>query len=189
MAYLTDESLRKLGFKRLGKNVKISDKVSIYNPELMEFDDHSRVDDFCLLSGKVKLGRNVHIAAFCNIAGGEMGVDFQDFCGLAYGSHVLTQSDDYTGKALVSPTIPAKYKCELKSAVLFKKHALVGTCCVIMPGVTLEEGTVIGAMSLVTKSTEPWSIYVGIPAKKVKERKRDMLQLEQQYLREEASIK
>jgi acetyltransferase-like isoleucine patch superfamily enzyme len=39
-----------------------------------------------------------------------------------------------------------------------------------MPGVILEEGTSVGAMSLVLKSTEPWSIYVGSPAKRLKER-------------------
>jgi acetyltransferase-like isoleucine patch superfamily enzyme len=40
----------------------------------------------------------------------------------------------------------------------------------------------VGAMSMVTKSTEPWSVYFGIPAKKLKSRKKDLLVLEQEYL-------
>jgi acetyltransferase-like isoleucine patch superfamily enzyme len=56
---------------------------------------------------------------------------------------------------------------------------------VILPGVTLEEGASIGAMSLVTKSTDPWSVYFGIPAKRLKSRKRELLALEQAYLQEE----
>ena len=58
-----------------------------------------------------------------------------------------------------------------------------------MPGVTLGEGTSIYAMSLVTKSTESWSIYFGIPAKRLKSRKRDLLVLEQDYLSEEGKLK
>ena len=53
-----------------------------------------------------------------------------------------------------------------------------------MPGSILEEGTSIGAMSLVQSNTEPWSIYVGSPAKKLKSRSKDLLKLEKQYLNE-----
>ncbi|CRY90904.1 hypothetical protein SynWH8103_00151 [Synechococcus sp. WH 8103] len=37
-------------------------------------------------------------------------------------------------------------------------------------------------MSMITKSTEEWSAYFGIPAKKIKERRRDLLDLEMEYL-------
>ncbi len=187
MAFLTETSLAALGFSRLGVNVKISDKASIYNPELMEIGDQTRIDDFCVISGKVILGRNVHIAIFCNIGGGEMGVTFGDFSGLAYGCHVFAQSDDYSGRTLTNPTVPDKYKNETKSPVIVKRHAIVGACSVILPGVTLEEGTSVGAMSLVTISTEPWMVYFGIPARRIKARSRELLELEQDYLREQAT--
>jgi acetyltransferase-like isoleucine patch superfamily enzyme len=186
VAFLSEASLAALGFKRLGVHVKISDKASIYNPELMEVGDHSRIDDFCVVSGKVTIGRNVHVAVFCNIGGGEPGVTLEDFSGLAYGCHVFTQSDDYSGRTLTNPTVPDKYKRETKAPVLIKRHSIVGTASVILPGVTLEEGTSIGALSLVHKSTRPWTLYFGIPAKRLKDRHRELLELEQEYLREEA---
>ena len=65
-------------FKSLGKDLKISDKASIYNPECIELGDYSRIDDFCVVSGKVKIGKYVHIAPFCLIAGGEEGVVMDD---------------------------------------------------------------------------------------------------------------
>jgi dTDP-4-amino-4,6-dideoxy-D-glucose acyltransferase len=37
-----------------------------------------------------------------------------------------------------------------------------------MPGVTLAEGSVVGSNSVLTKDTEPWTIYVGNPAKPIK---------------------
>ena len=186
MAFLSEQSLASIGFKRLGVNVKISDKASIYNPELMEIGDHTRIDDFCVVSGKVTLGRNVHIAIFCNVAGGELGVTLEDFCGLAYGCHVFSQRDDYTGQTLTNPTVPDKYKNEFKAAVLLKRHSVIGTGSIILPGVTLEEGTAVWAKSMIIHSTEPWSVYFGVPAKRLWARKQDLLALEQEYLREEA---
>ncbi len=183
MAYLTGESLASLGFKSLGKNVKISDKAAIYDCDQIEIGDNSRIDDFCVISGKIKLGCNVHIAPFCLVAGGDKGIEMEDFCGLAYYVQVFTQSDDYSGATLTNPTIPKEYKNEFKKEVILKRHVIVGAGSIILPGVIVEEGCSIGAMSLVRHTTDPWGIYFGNPAKKYKDRKKDLLFLEQEYLR------
>ncbi len=185
MAFLSKQDLLQMGFKKIGKNIKISNKASIYNPELMEISDYSRIDDFCVLSGNITIGRNVHIAVFCNVAGGEKGVILEDFAGLAYGCHVFSQSDDYSGRTMTNPTVPDIYKNEKKATVIIKRHSIIGTCSIIFPGVILEAGTSVGAMSMVTKSTEPWSIYFGVPAKKIGSRRQDLLNLEKNYLEHE----
>lgn len=186
MAFLSVEQLASLGFKKLGKNVRISDKASIYNHDQIEIGDHSRVDDFCVVSGKVTIGRNVHIAIFCNIAGGTEGITFDDFSGLAYGCHVFSQSDDYTGLTLTNPTVPAQYKKEKKARIHIGRHCIVGTNSLIFPGVTMAEGCSLGAMSMLLKSTDPWGIYVGVPARRIKDRNRDLLELEYIYLKSES---
>lgn len=178
-----------MGFKSLGSNVRISDKASIYNPEDIEIGNNSRIDDFCVISGNIYIGRNVHIAVFCNVAGGEKGITFEDFSGLAYGCHVFTQSDDYSGRTLTNPTVPDKYKREMKKAIVIGRHSIVGTNSLIFPGVVLAEGTSVGGLSMVTKSTEEWSVYFGNPAKRIKARKRDLLKLEEEYLADEKSQK
>ena len=171
-----------MNFKSLGQQVKISDKAAIYNADQIEIGDYSRIDDFCVLSGRVTIGRNVHIAVFCNVAGGSEGITLDDFSGLAYGCQVFSQSDDYSGRTLTNPTVPAQYKLERKAAIHIGRHCIVGTSSLIFPGVKLGEGCSVGAMTMVTRSTEPWMVYSGIPAKKLKPRKRDMLALEQAYL-------
>lgn len=188
MAFMQRDQLEAMGFKGLGRNVLISDKASIYSPELIEVGDYSRIDDFCVISGRVVIGRNVHIAVFCNVAGGEKGVVFEDFSGLAYGCHVFTQSDDYSGASLTNPTVPDKYKREVKEAIVVGRHSIVGTGSLIFPGVVLAEGTSVGALSMVTKSTLEWSVYFGSPAKRIKERRRDLLALEAEYLAHEAGL-
>ncbi len=188
MAYYTNEQLQKLGFKYIGKNVKISDKASIYNCDQIEIGDNSRIDDFCVISGKVTIGRNVHIAPFCLVAGGELGVTFEYFSGLAYQVQVFTQSDDYSGRTLTNPTIPDEYKKEMKKEVILGKHSIVGAGSIIIPGVILAEGTSVGALSLVRKKTEEWSVYLGNPAKKIMNRKKDLLELEKKYLKNEGKL-
>lgn len=183
MGFLSQEKLEDMQFKSLGVNVKISDKAAIYNCDQMEIGDHSRIDDFCVVSGKVKIGRNVHIAIFCNVAGGEKGIHLDDFSGLAYGCHVITQSDDYSGKTLTNPTVPDEFKLEKKAAVVISRHSIIGTGSVVLPGVVLGEGTSVGALSMITKSTEAWSIYFGSPAKRIKSRSKELLDLEAAYLK------
>lgn len=182
MAFLGPDRLGSLGFRKLGRNVLVSDKAVFYNCGEMELGDNARIDDFCVLSGRVSIGRNVHIAVFCNVAGGSEGVFLEDFSGLAYGCHVFSQSDDYSGLSMTNPTVPAKYKMETKKRVRIGRHCIVGAGSIVLPGVDLADGCSVGAMSLVTKSTKPWGIYFGIPAKRLKDRKTDLLELERQFL-------
>jgi acetyltransferase-like isoleucine patch superfamily enzyme len=181
MAYYTQDQLNALGFKKLGRNVKISDKASIYNTDQIEIGDHSRIDDFCVISGKLVLGRYVHITPMCLIAGGEKGVEIGDFCALAYQVKVYSQSDDYSGATMTNSLVPVEYKNEKKEKVTIERHAIVGAGAAIMPDVHVGEGCAIGAMALVNKSLEPWGIYAGIPAKRLKDRKKDLLKLEKKF--------
>jgi acetyltransferase-like isoleucine patch superfamily enzyme len=185
MPFLNKDQIKSIGLKSVGCNVLISDKVSIYNPDLIEIGDHSRIDDYCVISGKVVIGRYVHIAVFCNVAGGESGVTFADFSGLAYACNVFSQSDDYSGESLTNPTVPDKYKREIKSPVIIGRHSIVGANSTIFPGVVLAEGTSVGANSMVTKSTQAWSVYFGSPAKRLKARKRELLKLELELISDE----
>lgn len=182
MAYLSEQSLQEMRFKSIGKNVKISDKASIYDADKIEIGDNSRIDDFCVVSGKVSIANFVHIAPFCLLAGGEKGIFMEDFSGLAYAGHIFSQSDDYSGESLTNPMIPAQYKFQKKAAVTIKKHVIIGARSMVFPGVTVAEGCSVGAMSLVTKDTQPWGVYVGIPARRLKERKKDLLQFEKEFL-------
>ena len=50
-----------------------------------------------------------------------------------------------------------------------------------MPGVTIAVGTAVGVNSLVLNSTSPWEICAESPAKKIKNRKKNLLSLEKQF--------
>lgn len=184
MGYYDESELRSLGFKHIGKDVKISRAAYIYNHELISIGDHSRVDDLCILSGNISIGPFCHITPMCLFAGGIPGIEVEAFSTFAYGVKVFSQSDDYSGVSMTNSLIPKKYKKEIFSRVKICKHVIVGSGATVFPGVVIGEGCSVGAMSLVNKSLEPWGIYVGIPAVKLKDREKGLLALEEQFLKE-----
>jgi len=187
VAYLSKDALEAMGFASLGRNVLISDRASIYGASEMRIGDHSRIDDFCVISGKIEIGRNTHIAPFCLVAGGNVGIVLEDFSGLAYRVSVFAQSDDYSGATLTNPTIPSHFKNEVRAPVKIGRHVIVGAGAIICPGVELAEGSSVGAASLVLASCPPWTILAGVPARKIKDRRRDLLRLETEYIAAESA--
>lgn len=183
-SFYSEEELRKIGFKHVGKSVFISRKASIYSPEHMSIGDYVRIDDFCILSGKIQLGNFIHIAAGCYLFGGMEGIEMKDFSGLSSRVVIYCVSDDYSGEVLTNPTVPEKYRNIISGKVEIGKHVIIGTAATILPNVKIGEGAAIGAMSLVTKNIPEWSIAFGIPAKVVKERKKNLLELEKKLLEE-----
>ena len=63
-SFYTEKELENIGFKKMGTNIKISRKASIYSPEKMSFGNNIRIDDFCLLNGTIELENNIYIAGF-----------------------------------------------------------------------------------------------------------------------------
>ena len=86
MTFLTQDALTAVGFRSLGRNVKISDKASISDAERISIGDNTRIDDFCVVRGAVTIGPYVHFAVFCNLVGGRARITIGDFAGVSYGS-------------------------------------------------------------------------------------------------------
>jgi len=173
-SFYPEKELAELGLKSFGKNVLISRKCSIYSPEKISIGDNVRIDDFCILSGEITLGSHIHIAAYCALYGA-FGIEIEDYTGISVRCTVLSASDDFSGNYLAGPTMPKDTTNVTGGRVTFKKYSIVGVGCVIFPNVTIKEGAVAGAMSLINKSLDEWGIYAGIPAKKIKDRKKGLL--------------
>ena len=141
MAYLVQAAMEALGFAALGQNAKISDKASIYDADKMPIGDHSRIDDFCVVSGRVDIGRNVHITPLCLIAGEIPGITFEDFSTLAYRGAVFAQSDDYSGLAMTNSTLPGQFTMIRRAPVRIGRHAIVRAGAIICPGLDLGVGS------------------------------------------------
>lgn len=182
-SFYSKHELKELGFEKVGDNVLISRKASIYGASNISIGNNVRIDDFCIISGKNIIGNNVHIAAGVYCFGGHTGIFMDDYVGVSSRTVLYAESDDYSGEYLTNPTIPDDFKNIYCGTIELKKHVLVGTGCTILPGVIIGEGTSVGSMSLVNKSLDEWGIYVGIPCRRIKDRSKKVLELERQYLK------
>lgn len=177
MAFYSKQQLIELGFKSIGENVKVSDKASIYNAGNISIGDNTRIDDFCIISagdGGINIGRNVHVACYTLIIGAGK-IDIGNYVGLSSRVAVYSSSDDYSGEFLTNPTVPEEYTNVDTAPIYFGEHALIGSGSVVLPGVHIGVGVAVGALSLITKNLNEWQIYSGVPAKRLKERKKGCL--------------
>lgn len=186
-SFYSEAELKNLGLKSVGKNVHISRKASIYGCENIVIGDNVRIDDFCILSGKIQIGSFIHISAYTALFGGkEQGIVLEDYATVSSRCVVYALSDDYSGEYMTNAVIPSEYTNVTESKVVIKKYAIVGSGCTVLPGVTIEEGVAVGAMSLVNKSLSSWGVYVGIPCKRIKERSKKLLDVAVKFVKERA---
>lgn len=187
--YHKTEQLREMGFKYVGNNVQIAKNCTIIGLENISLGENIRIDGgvtIACASGYLKVGSYIHIGSGCHItcAG---GVELSDFSGLSQGVRIYSGSDDYSGNSLTNPTLPNKYLNIIVNPVLIGRHVIIGSGSVVLPGVKIGNGTSVGALSLVSKSLEEWGVYVGAPAKRIKARKKALLEQEKLLLDERAS--
>jgi galactoside O-acetyltransferase len=183
--YYNEHELQEAGFKSIGSNVLIAKNCTIVGLQNISIGDNVRIDGYCSLiaggNGSIDIGSYIHIAAYVLLSAGA-GVTLNDFANLSQGVRVYTRSDDYSGNHLTNPTVPEDYLGVESAAVVIGKHGLLGSGTIVMPGVSVGIGTATGAMTFVSTSLESWGIYVGAPARRIKDRSQKLLELEQRLL-------
>jgi galactoside O-acetyltransferase len=167
--------------KRCGKNVIIGKTVRIRYPELVIIGDNCIIDDFTYISTGLVLEKNVHISSGCKIIGGKKAkVVMHEYSTLAPNVVLSAGSDDYIG-GIATPIVPIEFKGNVEiGTIVIGRHSIVGAGSVVLPNVTFGNGAALGALSLAKKDLDKWSLYAGIPARKIKDRSKDkILELEE----------
>jgi galactoside O-acetyltransferase len=185
--FYSEKELKQFKFKSIGKNVLIKKNVGMFFIENISIGSNVRIDDNVIIVASkkgslVKIGSNVHIASNCYLAG-SAGIEMSDFSGLAPGVQIFSSTDDYTGKKLTNPTVGKPYIGGKSGKVTLEKHVIIGAKSIILPGITIEEGSSVGALSLVNKNLDAWGVYSGIPVKKLKNRFKNILKIEKIFLK------
>lgn len=183
-SFYSDSELKEIGFKSIGENVLISRKTSLYGVSRISIGSNVRIDDFCVISagsGGIEIGNYVHIAVYVSLQG-DGKITMEDFSGISSRTAIYSSNDDYFGNYMSNPTVPKKFTNVKSAPVTICKHALVGSGSVVLPGVTLNVGCAIGALSLVTRDCEEFKIYAGNPLKKLFPRSRNLLEHEKNLM-------
>ncbi|PML40661.1 acyltransferase [Vibrio breoganii] len=179
MSYYTVDELNSIGFKSIGNNVKISKKASFYNVNNICIGDNTRIDDFCVLSagtGGINLEKNIHIAVYSSLIGAA-SITMEDYTCLSSRCSVYSSSDDYSGEYMTNPTVQCHLTNVISQNVIIKRHSLIGSGSIILPGVVINENVAVGALSLVKTDLESGHIYGGNPLKKLKKRSAKCMRL------------
>lgn len=135
-------------------NMKITKRTVIYGGcEIRSpwnlFADNCVIANNCLLDcrNKIVIGQNV-------VFGG--------------GVHVWTEQHD-----VKSPTFQVTARC--RGPVVIDEHAWICSDSTILPGVHVGEGAVLASRACATKDLEEFSVYAGIPAKRIGDRETELI--------------
>lgn len=154
-------------------NVFIDQGVFFAFPKSVQLREFSYVDkNVIVMSRTAIVGRRVHIAPRVFVSGGGE-FEIEDFACIATNSNIVTSTEVLKHGARCSgPMVQAEQRNVFRGKVIIRKDAFIGANATLLPGVTVEEGAVIGAGVVVGKNAEPWKIYVGAKAQIVGERER-----------------
>jgi galactoside O-acetyltransferase len=152
--------------------VRTFEFTKIIGMEHIVFGHDIIIDDFVLIHARTKMtiGNHVHIACFASITGGET-VEIGDFSAISQGCRILTGSDDFKEWGFGNSTLPEEYRNTKRAPIRIGRFCIIGANSVVLPGVTIGEGTTVGACSVVTRDLDPWGVYIG--NRRVNDRNRD----------------
>lgn len=138
--------LFKLIFKKMGKNCLIDYKTYFRYPSRISVGNHVTINRECALYASYMV-ENVEIKIGNNVA-------------LSPHVRIFTATHDYSTLGLD----------DTAASVIIEDYAWIGGGAIILPGVTIGEGSVIGAGAVVSKNVPPYSVAVGNPARVIKAR-------------------
>lgn len=147
----------------VGKNVKLGKKVTLSNGTFVfgkKIGSYTYVNRFTIIDKNVKsIGKFCSIAVNCRIGQGAHPMDW-------VSTHSFTYNKVYN--FIKNDIKNNKFQDDLETII--GNDVWIGSNATILAGITIGDGAIIGAHSLVNKDVEPYSVVVGAPAKHLKYR-------------------
>ncbi len=181
--FLNKNQLKKIGFFKIGKGCKISNKISCYKVKA-SLGDNVRIDDHVCLKGKISLKSNIHIARGCTLSGGNKGIFVDSYTNLSNYVQIFSMSDDYfmpfiPGGALSNANRNKFAKIHNKK-VYIGKAVLVGAFSIILPGSILNNFSSTAAYSVIYRTIKE-GFYHSNLYKKISLKRRNLKQMKMMY--------
>jgi UDP-2-acetamido-3-amino-2,3-dideoxy-glucuronate N-acetyltransferase len=141
---------------KLGRNVKLSKFINMYGCTV---GDDVKIGAFVEIQKNASIGNNCKISSHTFIC---EGVTIED--AVFIGHSVTFINDMYPRATAAGGQLQTEADWKVDKTVV-KKGASIGSGCTILANVTIGEGAIIGAGSVVTKDVPPNAIVAGNPAK------------------------
>lgn len=180
---LTFRLLRRLGFnyseeaygdvspwcviKKFFGNIRLKFLEGMLDWSILEPIEPRLLRPFILRRMGCKVGKGCFIGDYVRVDTSHTDmITIEDSVSIASGSRLLCHQRDFTNYCVGDDYMKLGYTVK---PIHLKKGCLIGMESFVMPGVTVGEGAVVGAGSLVSKDVPDWCVAVGRPAKVVKE--------------------
>ncbi len=124
---------------RAGAGVAIKPRLNIKYPWLLEIGDHSWIGEGVWIDNLAKVSIGSNVC-------------------ISQGAYLCTGNHDYTKESFDLIVKP----------IIVEDGVWIGAKAIISPGVILKSHSVIAAGSVVTRDTEPYTVYQGNPASAVR---------------------
>ncbi|MCS6886484.1 MAG: acyltransferase [Acidobacteriota bacterium] len=163
-----DGTFRREDFKQIGSNVIIERGAMVFHPENISLGNNIYVGHYAILKAyyrnEMVIEDNCWIGQFCffHSAG---GIHIEQNVGIGPGVMILTSRHSEQGRG-----IPILFSEIEEAPVRICRNSDIGVGSIILPGVVIGEGTQVGAGAVVSRSTEPYSVVAGVPARLIRMR-------------------
>jgi UDP-2-acetamido-3-amino-2,3-dideoxy-glucuronate N-acetyltransferase len=141
---------------QLGDGVQISGFVNLYGCSI---GDGTRIGTFVEIQRNAVVGRRCKVSSHSFIC---EGVTIEDECFI--GHHVVFVNDRYPAAVTDVGALQGPADWQVVQTRVCRRASL-GSGTVVLCGVTIGEGALVGAGSVVTKDVEPYSVVAGNPAR------------------------
>ncbi len=149
----------------VGKWVRVNGRLHLFSEgeivlgdRLLILSHFARTVLACMPGGRLEIGDRTFINYGADIAATKL-VKIGSDC--LIGTHTIIMDNDFHG-------VNDRLSVPEAKPVIIGNNVWIGSRAIILPGVTIGEGSIVGAGSVVTKSIPPYSIAVGNPAKVIK---------------------
>jgi UDP-2-acetamido-3-amino-2,3-dideoxy-glucuronate N-acetyltransferase len=141
---------------KLGRDVKIFAFVNLYGCEI---GDETKVGTFVEIQKGVRIGKRVKISSHTFIC---EGVTVEDNAFIGHG--VMFINDRYPRAANPDGSLQTEADWQVVPTII-RRGASIGSNATILCGVTVGEGAIVGAGSVVTRDVAPFTVVAGNPAR------------------------
>jgi acetyltransferase-like isoleucine patch superfamily enzyme len=141
---------------KLGRDVRIYAFVNLYGCEI---GDETKIGTFVEIQKGVRIGRRVKVSSHTFIC---EGVTIQDEAFIGHG--VMFINDKYPRSTNPDGSLQVESDWTILPTIV-ERRASIGSNATIMAGVSIGEGAIVGAGSVVTRDVPAFTIVAGSPAK------------------------
>ena len=145
---------------KLGENVKLSKFINLYGCEV---GDNTKIGAFVEIQKNASVGKNCKISSHTFIC---EGVTIEDEAFVGHGVMFINDKYPRATNEDGSSQTEADWVC---TPTVIKKRASIGSNATILCGVTIGEGALVGAGSVVTHDVPPGATVAGNPARPVRQ--------------------